>query len=84
MALLLKIQSLEGIERFDRIYSKNPPKVIYVFVRRTKCAINGEFKKFKGSPICYAWFVWKKGYKGNTILKWVNYKKPKQIKTLFG
>lgn len=26
----------------------------------------------KSSACCYAWFVWQKGYKGDTIIKWFN------------
>ena len=26
----------------------------------------------KSSAVCYAWFVWEKGYKGDTIVKWIN------------
>jgi len=25
-----------------------------------------------GGAIAYAWFVWEKGYKGDTVLKWFN------------
>lgn len=36
---------------------------------------NGEFDKMRaggGSAVAYAWYVWQKGYKGNTIVKWIN------------
>lgn len=42
---------------------------------RIQCAKNGEFDKMKeggGSAVAYAWYVWEKGYKGNTIIKWIN------------
>ena len=25
-----------------------------------------------GSAVAYAWYVWEKGYKGETIIKWIN------------
>jgi len=25
-----------------------------------------------GSAVAYAWFIWEKGYKGDTIVKWIN------------
>lgn len=31
---------------------------------------NGDFERFPGSAQGYAWFVWVKGYKGATELKW--------------
>ena len=35
--------------------------------------MNGDFKQFKQNrAVAYAWFVWEKGYQGDTILKWIN------------
>lgn len=46
---------------------------MYVFSSRVNCAMNGDFKKYNhNSAVAYAWFVWEKGYKGDTILKWIN------------
>jgi hypothetical protein len=39
------------------------------------CAKNAEFEKMiagGGSAVAYAWYIWEKGYKGDTILKWFN------------
>ena len=39
------------------------------------CAKNGDFDEMiagGGSAVAYAWYVWEKGYKGDTILKWFN------------
>lgn len=70
VAMFLKLQTLEGQKRYDEIFSKYPPKTVYVFVKRVACGKNGEFTG--GSAVCYAWFVWQKGYKGDTNLKWIN------------
>ena len=71
-AFLLRLQFLEGIKR-RKLFDTNPPKTVYVFSKRVQCCINGEFEKYKGvgSAIAYAWFVWQKGYKGDTIIKWI-------------
>ena len=71
VAMFLKIQFLEGKER-KKFFEENPPKVVYVSSSRLNCAKNGEFEKYKSSAVCYAWFVWEKGYKGDTIIKWIN------------
>nr|DAL54124.1 MAG TPA_asm: adenine-specific methyltransferase [Caudoviricetes sp.] len=34
--------------------------------------MNGDFDSIGGSAAAYAWFVWEKGYKGETIVKWFN------------
>lgn len=67
---LLKIQFLETKKRLE-LFRKYPPKKILVFSKRIYCAPNGDFSKTKSGALCYAWFVWEKGYKGATTLGWI-------------
>lgn len=69
VAMFLKLQTLESQKRYDQIFNKYPPKSVYVFVNRIECGKNGKFTG--SSAVCYAWFVWEKEYKGDTILKWI-------------
>ena len=72
--MFLKLTFLEGKARYTELFSKNPPKVIYVFSERVMCAKNGDFEKMKaggGSAVAYSWFVWQKGYQGDTVIKWI-------------
>lgn len=72
--MFLKLTFLEGKARYRDLFSKYPPKVIYVFSERVLCAKNGDFEGMKaggGSAVAYAWFVWQKGFKGDTIVKWL-------------
>lgn len=70
--MFLKVQFLEGKER-RKLFEKYPPKVIYVSSSRINCAMNGDFEKYKfNSAVAYAWFVWEKGYCGDTVIKWIN------------
>lgn len=71
IAMFLKVQFLEGKER-RKLFEKHPPKTIYVSSSRLKCAKNGDFNIFESSAIAYAWYVWEKGYSGDTIVKWFN------------
>lgn len=74
IAMFLKVQFLEGKER-KRLFQTFPPKVIYVSSSRILCAKNAEFERMReggGSAVAYAWYVWEKGYKGDTIVKWIN------------
>lgn len=74
VAMFLKIQFLEGKER-KKLFQTFPPKIIYVSSSRILCAKNAEFEQMKqggGSAVAYAWFVWEKGYKGDTTIKWIN------------
>jgi hypothetical protein len=71
VAMLLKIQFLEGKQRRKLLFNENPPARIYVWSDRISCALNGKFDKIKhGSPMMFAWFVWEKGFKGDSIIKW--------------
>lgn len=71
VAMFLKIQFLEGKGRRE-FFNNAPPYRIYVFSSRISCAINGEFDKLKhSSAVAYAWFVWKKGYKGRPEIAWI-------------
>lgn len=74
VAMFLKVQFLEGKSR-KAFFLQNPPKVVYVSSSRMFCAKDGEFDreaKLGGSAIAYAWYVWEKGYKGETVLRWFN------------
>lgn len=72
--MFLKLLFLEGQTRYNKLFDKYPPKYVYVLSKRVVCAMNGEFVKDGkriASTTAYAWFVWEKGYKGGTTLKWI-------------
>ena len=74
VCMFLKIQFLEGKARRE-LFRSHPPKVVYVLSSRLLCAPNGDFEhatKNGGSAVAYAWFVWEKGFKGDTVVKWIN------------
>ena len=72
--MFLKLTFLEGKARYKDLFSKYPPKVIYVFSERVMCAKNADFEGMKaggGSAVAYAWFVWQKGWKGKPTIEWI-------------
>lgn len=72
VAMFLKLTFLEGKKRRE-FFKKNPPKRIYVSSSRLNCAMNGNFEKYtSNNAICYAWFVWEKGFQGDPVIKWIN------------
>ena len=71
VAMFLKLLFLESKGRKE-FFKKHPPRTIYVFSSRIACAKNGDFEKYKNAAVCFAWFVWEKGYKGETVVKWIN------------
>lgn len=74
IAMFLKIQFLEGAKRRG-MFSKYPPKYIYVFSKRQNPWRNGIAVDEKGKPwsstMCFAWFVWEKGFAGEPVVRWL-------------
>jgi hypothetical protein len=73
VAMLMRIQFLEGKARKE-LFRTYPPKNVFVYSSRLVCARNGDFEAFQknSGAMVYAWYVWEKGYQGDTILKWIN------------
>ena len=72
--MFLKVLFLEGKKRAE-LFKKYPPKTVWVSSTRIMCAKNGDFETMiagGGSAVAYAWFVFEKGYHGDTIIKWFN------------
>lgn len=71
--MFLKTTFLEGQNRYSKIFSITPPIAIYQFISRILCAKNADFGKARrdGSAVSYAWFVFKKGHAGETIVRWI-------------
>lgn len=70
---LLKIQFLESMNRYE-FFKEFPPKYVSVFSARTQCLKDG--KKYESSSaMCYAWFIWQKGYLDFPKITWCNTKK---------
>lgn len=70
VAMFLKLTFLEGKARKE-MFSKYPPETVYVFSSRVCCGKNGNFDGVS-TAVAYAWYVWKKGFHGCPVIKWVN------------
>lgn len=70
IAMLLKLTFLEGAKRKE-LFELYPPKKIYVFRNRIDCWKNGVKPKKPSKAVCYAWFVWEKGYSGAPEIYWL-------------
>jgi len=72
VAMFLRTLFLEGTKRYEKLFKENPPKTVYVFTNRQVSDKNDDFSK--GSAVSYSWFVWEKGYRGPTEIKWISSK----------
>lgn len=71
VAMFLRIQFLEGIGRYDRLFTKFPPSRLYVFSSCIGCGMNGDFKSQSQSAVCYAWWLWDKTHVGPPQIFWI-------------
>lgn len=69
--MFLKLTFLEGQDRHEQLFSKYPPKSVHVYSSRQMCAKNGDFIGAGSSAVCYAWFVWERGWRGTTSVSWI-------------
>jgi hypothetical protein len=67
-ALLLRLAFLEGANRANTIFARNPPNRVWVFSERITFYPAGAVQRGTGTT-AYAWFVWDKSANG-TELKW--------------
>ena len=71
VCMFLKLTFLESKSR-KQLFEQYPPKTIWVSSSRIPCAKNGDFDKYPSSAVAYAWYIWEKGYTGDTVVKWFN------------
>lgn len=67
--LLLRLAFLEGANRANTIFARNPPSRVWVFSERITFYPAGAEVKGSGTT-AYAWFVWDKDAPRSTELKW--------------
>lgn len=70
VAMFLKITFLESKKR-KQLFDMYPPERIYVFRDRVDCWKNGVKPKKSSKAVCYAWFVWVKGFDGSPEIHWI-------------
>lgn len=74
VAMFLKLTFMEGKGR-KALFTQSPPRYIFVSSSRLLCAKNGEFEKMReggGSAVAYGWYIWEKGFQGDTVVRWFN------------
>lgn len=69
-ALLLRLAFLEGANRANTIFHRNPPSRVWVFSERITFYPKGVVASGSGTT-AYAWYVWDKAHKGPTELAWL-------------
>jgi hypothetical protein len=75
VAMILKIQFLEGQKRY-KFFQETPLRRVYVFCKRVVfwnelMQVDDGNRSQHGGTICFAWYVWEKGYKGKPEIEWI-------------
>lgn len=75
VAIFAKLQLLEGVKRRE-MFKNSPLKKVYVFTKRQTPLRNGQALNPNGkkwaSTMCFAWFVFEKGYNGQPMIDWID------------
>ena len=59
VAMLMKIQFLEGQKRYDKIHKVTPPTEVHIFTYRLPY-LRGDSVQETSSAMCLCWFIWDK------------------------
>lgn len=71
VCMFLRLVFLESRKRQD-LYQNYPPRYVCVFVDRVPSSKDGLFLPSESSTVCYAWFIWERGFKGRPEIVWLN------------
>ena len=74
VCMFLKTTFAEGSGRYKELFRNSPPLKVLQCINRVLCAKNGDFdymRRHGGSAVAYAWWVWRRGHTGPTILDWI-------------
>ena len=71
IAMLLRVQFLESVKRYDKLFSKWGLLKMYVFSRNIRCAKNWDFENATGNASTYCWFIFQKWYKWDATIGWI-------------
>lgn len=75
VASFQKLLQLESKKRYEEIYGRRKPEIIWVYSHRMKCFKNGDISQIANSAVAYSWVVWHKDMDGffskDTRLDWI-------------
>jgi hypothetical protein len=70
VAMFLRLQWLETIGRYERIFQPHPPAIIAQFAERVPLH-KGRYEPDGGTATAYLWIVWLKEHRGRTEFFWI-------------
>lgn len=75
VAMLVRTAWLEGMDRYERLFSVTPPAIVAPFVERV-AMVKGRWDPAASTATSYAWIVWRRPrllspWEGDTRLVWI-------------
>lgn len=70
VAMFLRLQWLESVGRYERIFAPHPPALIAPFAERVPLH-RGRFAPDGATATAYLWIVWRQGHQGPTEFCWI-------------
>lgn len=74
LLILARTKFVEGAARHRRILGPTPPSAVYQFIQRVKFYAGdvSEDRQPGWNTEAFAWFVWRRGWRGDTVLRWLD------------
>jgi hypothetical protein len=69
-AMLVRMQWIEGVGRYEKLFRDRPPTIYAPFVERVPM-VKGRWDPDASTATSYAWFVWRKGASGSPRIFWI-------------
>lgn len=70
VAMIVRTAFLEGIGRYERLFSETPPSDILQFTERVVMH-KGKLSAKGSTATAYCWLVWRKNYRGGPVFGWI-------------
>ena len=83
IAMILKIQFLEGKSRLKNLWKDKEFPLEYVYIYSGRVGFGDVNNKKVSSALCFAWYVWNKEYKGEPKIRWIEEDKKTSSNTDF-
>lgn len=70
VAIFARHAFAEGVGRYEKLFKPHPPALIAQYAERVPI-VQGRVDIKATTNMPYAWFVWRKGNEGPTVLQWI-------------
>jgi len=70
VAVIVRTSFLEGVGRYESLFSKMPPSIIAQHCERVPM-VKGKYDPQASTATSYAWLIWAKNWPSEPVFKWI-------------